>query len=116
MPGTGTFGSGLYRGYDKGSYGCSHVHHAWPDRDVSRARAAAAIWSSRVSRTRAWNSYATSRSGLERVHEEPNSFLVQCSAHPDVHIVTERYRQEVFVVDTFMFPAKEMALLIARAT
>lgn len=50
--------------------------------------------------------------GLERVHEDPNSFLVQCSAHPDVHVVTERYRQEVFVVDTFMFPAKEMALLI----
>jgi hypothetical protein len=50
--------------------------------------------------------------GLERVHDESNSFLVQCSAHPDVHVVTERYRQEVFVVDTFMFPAKEMALLI----
>jgi len=52
--------------------------------------------------------------GLERVHDEPNGFLVQCSSHPDVHIVTERYRQEVFVVDTFMFPAKEMGL-IARA-
>lgn len=50
--------------------------------------------------------------GLERVHEEPNSFLVQCSAHPDVHLVTERYRQEVFVVDTFLYPAKEMALLV----
>lgn len=52
--------------------------------------------------------------GLECVHEEPNGFLVQCSSHPDVHIVTERYRQDVFVVDTFMFPAKEMGL-IARA-
>lgn len=52
--------------------------------------------------------------GLERVHDDPNGFLVQCSSHPDVHIVTERYRQEVFVVDTFMFPAKEMGL-IARA-
>jgi hypothetical protein len=52
--------------------------------------------------------------GLERVHQEPNGFLVQCSSHPDVHIVTERYRQDVFVVDTFMFPAKEMGL-IARA-
>src|ERR1700720_4508024 len=49
--------------------------------------------------------------GLERVHDEPNVFLIQCSAHPDVHVVTERYRQEVFVVDTFMYPAKEMALL-----
>jgi hypothetical protein len=50
--------------------------------------------------------------GLERVREEPNSFLVQCSAHPDVHVVTERHRHEVFVVDTFLYPAKEMALLV----
>lgn len=50
--------------------------------------------------------------GLERVRDEQNSFLVQCSAHPDVHVVTERYRQEVFVVDTFMYPAKEMGLLV----
>jgi hypothetical protein len=49
--------------------------------------------------------------GLERVREQPNSFLVQCSAHPDVHVVTERYRHEVFVVDTFLYPAKEMGLL-----
>jgi hypothetical protein len=50
--------------------------------------------------------------GLERVREEANAFLVQCSAHPDVHVITERYRQEVFVVDTFIYPAKEMALLV----
>jgi len=50
--------------------------------------------------------------GVDMVHEEPNSFLVQCSAHPDVHHATERYPQEVFVVDTFIFPAKEMALLV----
>jgi hypothetical protein len=49
--------------------------------------------------------------GLERVHDEPSTFLVQCSAHPDVHVITERYRQEVFVLDTFLYPAKEMALL-----
>ena len=52
--------------------------------------------------------------GLERARELPNGFLVQCSSHPDVHIVTERYRQEVFVVDTFMFPAKEMGLIVRR--
>lgn len=50
--------------------------------------------------------------GLERVHEDANAYLVQCSAHPDVHVITERYRQEVFVVDTFLYPAKEMALLV----
>jgi hypothetical protein len=49
--------------------------------------------------------------GLDRVREQPNTFLIQCSAHPDVHVVTERYRQEVFVLDTFLYPAKEMALL-----
>jgi hypothetical protein len=52
--------------------------------------------------------------GLERVRELPNGFLVQCSSHPDVHILTERYRQEVFVIDTFMFPAKEMGLIVRR--
>jgi hypothetical protein len=52
--------------------------------------------------------------GLEQVREQSSAFLVQCSAHPDVHLVTERYRQEVFVVDTFLYPAKEMGVL-ARA-
>jgi hypothetical protein len=50
--------------------------------------------------------------GLERVRILPNAYLIQCSAHPDVHVVTERYRQEVYVVDTFMYPAKEMGLLV----
>jgi hypothetical protein len=50
--------------------------------------------------------------GLERVRELDNAYLLQCSSHPDVHIVTERYRQEIFVLDTFMFPAKEMGLLV----
>ena len=52
--------------------------------------------------------------GLERMRELPNGYLVQCSSHPDVHIVTERYPQEVFVIDTFMFPAKEMGLIVRR--
>ncbi len=52
--------------------------------------------------------------GLERVHDEENAYLIQCSAHPDVHTITERYRQEVFVLDTFIYPAKEMALLVRR--
>jgi hypothetical protein len=50
--------------------------------------------------------------GLERVRDQENAFLLQCSAHPLVHVVTERYRQEVYVVDTFLYPAKEMALLV----
>ncbi len=50
--------------------------------------------------------------GLEQVRDQPDAYLVQCSAHPQVHIVTERYRHEVFVLDTFMYPAKEMGLLV----
>ncbi len=41
-----------------------------------------------------------------------SAYLVQCSAHPDVHVVTERFRGKLFVVDTFIFPAKEMGLLV----
>lgn len=50
--------------------------------------------------------------GLESLRGKPDSFLVQCSSHPDVHVVTESYPQEIFVVDTFMFPAKEMGLIV----
>lgn len=50
--------------------------------------------------------------GADEVRGTEAGFLVQSSAHPDVHLVTERYRHELFVVDTFLFPAKEMALLV----
>lgn len=49
--------------------------------------------------------------GLEGIRGRPNAFLVQCSAHPKVHEVTERYWNEVFVVDTFVYPTKALALL-----
>lgn len=52
--------------------------------------------------------------GLERVRAQTNSFLVQCSAHPRVHEVTERYCREVFVVDTFIYPTKHLVLLARR--
>ncbi len=51
---------------------------------------------------------------IERVRDEPNTFLVQCSAHVQVHLVTERYWQEVFVIDTFLHPTKELSLLVRR--
>jgi hypothetical protein len=50
--------------------------------------------------------------GLEMLRGKPNTFLVQCSAHVQVHLVTERYHEEVFVIDTFLYPTKELALLI----
>lgn len=52
--------------------------------------------------------------GLERIRGRDDAFLIQCSAHPKVHEVTERYWSEVFVVDTFIYPTKSLAVL-ARA-
>jgi hypothetical protein len=49
---------------------------------------------------------------IDEVREQPNTFLVQCSAHVQVHLVTERYHREVFVMDTFLYPTKELALLV----
>ena len=52
--------------------------------------------------------------GLERIRGRRDSFLIQCSAHPKVHEVTERYWSEVFVVDTFLYPTKHLVLLTRR--
>ncbi|HEY2537554.1 MAG TPA: hypothetical protein VGI24_11295 [Solirubrobacteraceae bacterium] len=49
---------------------------------------------------------------IERVRDRPETFLVQCSAHTQVHLVTERYHTEVFVIDTFLYPTKELALIV----
>jgi len=51
---------------------------------------------------------------IDRVRDEENTFLVQCSAHLQVHLVTERHHREVFVVDSFLYPTKELALLVRR--
>ncbi len=52
--------------------------------------------------------------GLETVRETPGAFLVQCSAHPKVHEITETHWTEVFVVDTFIYPTKALAVLSRR--
>ena len=52
--------------------------------------------------------------GLERIRGKDNAFLIQCSAHPKVHEVTERYWREVFVVDTFIYPTKHLVVLSRR--
>ncbi|HXR30340.1 MAG TPA: hypothetical protein VN752_04300 [Solirubrobacterales bacterium] len=50
--------------------------------------------------------------GLEMLRERAGkTFLVQCSAHPKVHEITEKYWTEVFVVDTFIYPTKHLVLL-----
>ena len=46
------------------------------------------------------------------VRDKPNTYLVQCSAHVQVHLVTERFHEEVFVVDTFIYPTKALSLLV----
>lgn len=52
--------------------------------------------------------------GLEMLRETPGAFLVQCSAHPKVHEITEKYWTEVWVVDTFIFPTKHLVLLTRK--
>jgi hypothetical protein len=52
--------------------------------------------------------------GLERIRGQENAFLIQCSAHPKVHEVTERHWSEIFVVDTFIYPTKALAVLTRR--
>ncbi len=52
--------------------------------------------------------------GLEMIRGRDNAFLIQCSAHPKVHEITERYWREVFVVDTFIYPTKHLVLLSRR--
>jgi hypothetical protein len=51
---------------------------------------------------------------ISRVKDEPNTFLVQCSAHVQVHLVTERFHEDVFVIDTFIYPTKELGLVFRR--
>jgi hypothetical protein len=52
--------------------------------------------------------------GLEAIRGRDDAFLVQCSAHPLVHKITEKYWTEVFVVDTFIYPTKHLVLLSRR--
>jgi hypothetical protein len=52
--------------------------------------------------------------GLELIRGRDNAFLIQCSAHPLVHKITEKYWREIFVVDTFLFPTKSLAVLSRR--
>jgi hypothetical protein len=49
--------------------------------------------------------------GLEMVRGRDDAFLFQCSSHPLVHEITEKYWTEIFVVDTFIYPTKHLVLL-----
>jgi hypothetical protein len=52
--------------------------------------------------------------GLEAIRGRDDAFLIQCSAHPKVHEITEHYWKEVFVVDTFIYPTKALAVLTRK--
>jgi hypothetical protein len=52
--------------------------------------------------------------GLEKIRGRENAFLIQCSAHPLVHKITEKHWRDVFVVDTFIYPTKALAVLSRR--
>lgn len=43
-----------------------------------------------------------------------NSALIQCSAHLNVHLVTEKYLGDLHVNDTYIYPTQSMALLKRR--
>lgn len=49
--------------------------------------------------------------GLEMVRANETEFLVQCSAHSEVHLITEKYFADIKVIDTFIYPTKELVLL-----
>jgi hypothetical protein len=52
--------------------------------------------------------------GLDMIRGRDDAFLIQCSAHPKVHEITETHWTEVFVVDTFIYPTKALAVLSRR--
>jgi hypothetical protein len=52
--------------------------------------------------------------GLEKIRGRDDAFLIQCSAHPLVHEITEKHWTEIFVVDTFIYPTKHLVLLSRR--
>ncbi len=54
------------------------------------------------------------RDGLERIRSEPNSFLVQCSAHEQLNVVNMSSPGEVVMVDAFMQPTMAIGLLLRR--
>ena len=48
---------------------------------------------------------------VSSIPDRPGQILVQCSAHLNVHEVTERELGRVFIIDTFIYPTKDLALV-----
>jgi hypothetical protein len=49
--------------------------------------------------------------GMRQLAAGEVDLVLQCSAHPDVHLATERTHPDTVVVDAFVLPTKEMAVL-----
>ncbi|UGY93856.1 hypothetical protein [Streptomyces gobiensis] len=49
---------------------------------------------------------------IDELRADRADYVVQCSAHLNVHLATERAWQEAPVVDTFIYPTKPIALLL----
>lgn len=49
--------------------------------------------------------------GLALLEDGKANFVMQCSAHPEVHLFMEHDPENLPVVDTFIFPTKPLALL-----
>lgn len=52
--------------------------------------------------------------GPEWILDGSNRFLVLCDAHPKIHIVTERYPQEVVPVASFLEATRDLSLIYRR--
>ena len=50
----------------------------------------------------------------EKAANSGDAYLLQCSAHLNVHLVTERYRDRFQVVDTFIYPTQPVAVVKRR--
>jgi hypothetical protein len=51
---------------------------------------------------------------LESLHDGKVDFIIQNSAHPKVRELTGKYFQEVFVIDSFLYPTCQMGVLSRR--
>lgn len=49
--------------------------------------------------------------GLEMLHDGAADYLLQNSAHLQVNLVTEKYHEDISVIDTFIYPTQEMVVL-----
>lgn len=45
------------------------------------------------------------------LREESADYIIQNCAHPQVGLLNEKYRKEIFIIDSFLFPTKSMGVI-----